>query len=169
LRSLPLLSGRSRTHGQANPQGREQRLQRQEIIAERQRFIEETTGAELNHTKRYSFDPEEMAGNIESLFGVAQVPIGLAGPLLIHGEHAQGEFYVPMATVEGTMLASYNRGMKVIRESGGVTTTVVGKRCSGPPASSFAARVTPVISNSGWSSISRRSRPSPRAPRPSAN
>jgi hydroxymethylglutaryl-CoA reductase (NADPH) len=68
------------------------------IIAERQRFIEETTGAELNHTKRYSFDPEEMAGNIESLFGVAQVPIGLAGPLLIHGEHAQGEFYVPMAT-----------------------------------------------------------------------
>jgi hydroxymethylglutaryl-CoA reductase (NADPH) len=50
------------------------------------------------------------------MFGVAQVPIGLAGPLLVNGEHAQGEFYVPMATVEGTMLASYNRGMKVIRE-----------------------------------------------------
>jgi hydroxymethylglutaryl-CoA reductase (NADPH) len=108
-----------------------------EIIAERQRFIEETTGAELNHTKRYSFDPEEMAGNIESLFGVAQVPIGLAGPLLIHGEHAQGEFYVPMATVEGTMLASYNRGMKVIRESGGVTTTVVGEAMQRAPCFIF--------------------------------
>ena len=49
---------------------------------------------------------------------------GVAGPLLGDGEHAQGEFYVPMATVEGTMLASYNRGMKVIRECGGVLTTV---------------------------------------------
>ena len=77
-----------------------------EIIAQRQSFIEEKTGAQLNHTRQYSFDPQDMAGNIENLFGVAQVPIGLAGPLLIDGEHAQGEFYVPMATVEGTMLAS---------------------------------------------------------------
>jgi len=95
-----------------------------EIIAERQKFIEEKTGAELNHTKQYSYDPHVMAGNIENIWGVVQVPIGVAGPLLVNGEHAQGEFYVPMATVEGTMLASYNRGMKVIRESGGVTTTV---------------------------------------------
>jgi len=95
-----------------------------EIIAERQKFIEEKTGAELNHTKQYSYDPHVMAGNIENIWGVVQVPIGVAGPLLVNGEHAQGELYVPMATVEGTMLASYNRGMKVIRESGGVTTTV---------------------------------------------
>ena len=104
-----------------------------EIVEARQRFIEETTGAQLEHTTRFSFEPQEMAGNIESLFGVAQVPIGLAGPLLIHGEHAQGEFYVPMATVEGTMLASYNRGMKVIRASGGVTTTVVGEAMQRAP------------------------------------
>lgn len=108
-----------------------------EIIAERQRFIEEETGAELDHTKRYSFDPQEMSGNIESMFGVAQVPIGLAGPLLIQGEHAQGEFYVPMATVEGTMLASYNRGMKVIREAGGVMTTVVGEAMQRAPCFVF--------------------------------
>lgn len=95
-----------------------------EIIAARQQFIEEKTGVELNHTKQYSYDPHVMAGNIENIWGVVQVPIGVAGPLLVNGEHAQGEFYVPMATVEGTMLASYNRGMKVIRESGGVTTTV---------------------------------------------
>lgn len=109
----------------------------EEIIASRQAFIEETTGASLDHTKRYSFDPEEMSGNIESMFGVAQVPIGLAGPLLVNGEHAQGEFYVPMATVEGTMLASYNRGMKVIRESGGVTTTVVGEAMQRAPCFIF--------------------------------
>jgi hydroxymethylglutaryl-CoA reductase (NADPH) len=45
-----------------------------EIIAERQRFIEETTGAELNHTKRYSFDPEEMAGNIEACSASPRCP-----------------------------------------------------------------------------------------------
>lgn len=107
------------------------------IIAERQRFIEETTGARLDHTRRFSFDPQEMAGNIENLFGVAQIPIGIAGPLLINGEYAQGEFYVPMATVEGTMLASYNRGMKVIREAGGVTTTVIGQAMQRAPCFVF--------------------------------
>jgi len=104
-----------------------------EIIEKRQQFIEEATGAKLNHTRQFSFDPQDMAGNIESIFGVAQVPIGIAGPLLINGEYAQGEFYVPMATVEGTMLASYNRGMKVIREAGGVTTTVVGQAMQRAP------------------------------------
>jgi len=108
-----------------------------EIVAERQRFIEESTGAKLNHTRQYSFEPEEMAGNIESIFGVAQIPIGIAGPLLVNGEYAQGEFYVPMATVEGTMLASYNRGMKVIREAGGVTTTVVGQAMQRAPCFVF--------------------------------
>src|SRR5690606_7684813 len=42
----------------------------------------------------------------------------------INGEHAQGEFIVPLATTEGTLVASYNRGMKVLNPSGGVTCTV---------------------------------------------
>ena len=95
-----------------------------DIVEQRQRFIEAQTGTTLEHTKQFSFDPHEMDGNIENFWGVAQIPIGVAGPLLVNGEHAQGEFYVPMATVEGTMLASYNRGMKVIKEAGGVLTTV---------------------------------------------
>jgi hydroxymethylglutaryl-CoA reductase (NADPH) len=107
------------------------------IIAQRQQFIEENTPARLDHTKQFSFDPADMSGNIENMFGVAQIPIGLAGPLLINGEHAQGEFYVPMATIEGTMLASYNRGMRVIRESGGVTTTVSGEAMQRAPVFVF--------------------------------
>ena len=108
-----------------------------EIIAQRQAFIEENTPAKLQHSKQFSFEPGDMAGNIENLFGVAQIPVGLAGPLLVKGEHAQGEFYVPMATVEGTMLASYNRGMKVIRESGGVITTVSGEAMQRAPVFVF--------------------------------
>lgn len=108
-----------------------------EIIAERQQFLEEKSGTRLNHSKQFSFDPETMEGNCEQLFGVAQVPIGVAGPLLVNGEHAQGEFYVPMATIEGTLIASYNRGMRVIRESGGVTTTVMSEAMQRAPVFFF--------------------------------
>ncbi|MBN1534474.1 MAG: hydroxymethylglutaryl-CoA reductase [Spirochaetes bacterium] len=90
----------------------------------RQKYIQEKTGVELRNVGSYSFDPAILKGNIENFFGVSQVPIGLAGPLLVNGEHARGEFYVPLATTEGTLVASYNRGMKLVRESGGVKTTV---------------------------------------------
>ena len=97
----------------------------QEIIDRRRRFVEEFTGRKLQHVNHYSFDPHITQGNIESFIGVAQVPIGLAGPLHVRGEHAQGEFLIPLATAEGTLVASYNRGMKVINESGGAVCTVV--------------------------------------------
>src|SRR5918912_1519097 len=96
-----------------------------EQAAARRRFAKEMTGADLHHVGQYSLDPSILPGNIENFTGVAQVPIGIAGPLLVHGEHAQGEFYVPLATTEGTLVASYNRGMRLLTESGGVRATVV--------------------------------------------
>ena len=68
--------------------------------------MREQTGVELEHVAAYSFDPKLTAGNVEQFVGVAQVPIGLAGPLRVNGEHADGDFYVPMATAEGTLVAS---------------------------------------------------------------
>ena len=96
----------------------------EEIAQKRQRFIEDSTGKKIAHINNYSFDPTMLSGNIENFTGVAQVPIGFAGPLLVNGEHAKGKFYVPLATTEGTLVASYNRGMKLTRESGGITTTI---------------------------------------------
>ena len=93
-------------------------------IQARQAFVEEYTGKAFEHVKSYSFDPHIAAGNVESFIGVAQVPIGVAGPLQVNGEHAQGEFLIPLATAEGTLVASYNRGMKVLNLSGGVKCTV---------------------------------------------
>lgn len=90
----------------------------------RRDFAREQTSAELRHTSHYSIDPASVQGNVENFFGVAQVPIGLAGPVLIDGEHAQGEFYVPLATTEGTLVASYNRGMRLLSACGGVKVTV---------------------------------------------
>ena len=96
-----------------------------EAAEARRNFATEQTRAELHHVGQFSFEPAQTQGNIENFIGAAQVPIGLAGPLLVNGEFAKGEFFVPLATTEGTLVASYNRGMKLLRESGGVTTTVV--------------------------------------------
>jgi hydroxymethylglutaryl-CoA reductase (NADPH) len=87
--------------------------------------VSTASGAELTHVGSFSFEPEVLPGNLEGFSGVAQVPIGFAGPLRVNGEHAQGEFYVPMATTEGTLVASYNRGMRLTREAGGILATVV--------------------------------------------
>ncbi len=95
-----------------------------EIIKKRQNFVEEYTGKKLVHLPQYSFDPHITDGNCEHFTGVAQVPIGFAGPLKINGEHYQGDILVPMATAEGTLVASYNRGIKVLNLSGGVKCTV---------------------------------------------
>src|SRR3954449_12061187 len=108
-----------------------------EAAEARQRFLRERTGVELEHVPHYSFDPSLTAGNIEQFVGVAQVPIGLAGPLRVNGEHAQGDFYVPMATAEGTLVASYNRGMRLLYEAGGVTTTILDDRMQRAPAFIF--------------------------------
>jgi hydroxymethylglutaryl-CoA reductase (NADPH) len=96
-----------------------------EMAEARRRFVQERAGTSLEHVGSYSFDPKVLPGNVENFIGVAQVPIGLAGPLRINGEHAKGDFFVPLATSEGTLVASYNRGMRLLSESGGVKTTVV--------------------------------------------
>lgn len=107
-------------------------------MAERRRaFARERTGAALEHVGRFSLDPATLPGNIENFLGAAQVPIGLAGPLRIQGEHAQGDFYVPLATTEGTLVASYNRGMRLLSECGGVKATVVEQAMQRSPAFLF--------------------------------
>ncbi len=103
----------------------------------RRAFATERTGASLKHVGHYSQDPAALTGNVEHFIGVAQVPIGLAGPLLVNGEHAQGEFYVPLATAEGTLVASYNRGMRLLHEAGGVTTTIMADHMQRAPAFLF--------------------------------
>jgi hydroxymethylglutaryl-CoA reductase (NADPH) len=100
-------------------------------------FVADQTGVRPEHLASYSFDADEARGNIENFTGVAQVPLGIAGPLRVNGEHAQGDFYVPLATSEGTLVASYSRGMKLTREAGGVTVTVIDDAMQRAPAFGF--------------------------------
>ena len=96
-----------------------------EQAARRREFVAAKTGARLDTVGSYSIDPEATRGNVENFIGTVQMPLGLAGPLRMVGEHARGDFYVPLATTEGTLVASYSRGMRVISECGGVRATVV--------------------------------------------
>jgi hydroxymethylglutaryl-CoA reductase (NADPH) len=90
---------------------------------ERLEFAQKQTQKSLNavgggcHFKEH----ERLAGNIENYIGMTQVPTGIAGPIAVNGSEAYGNYYVPLATTEGALVASYSRGMKACRDSGWIT------------------------------------------------
>jgi hydroxymethylglutaryl-CoA reductase (NADPH) len=108
-----------------------------QMAARRLDFARKVSGVALEHVAHYSIEPAVLHGNIENFFGVAQVPIGLAGPLRVHGEHAQGDFYVPLATTKSALVASVNRGMRLLDACGGVKATVVAESMQRAPVFVF--------------------------------
>ncbi len=108
-----------------------------ESTAIRQGFIKEQTKTAIDHITHSSFDPAMLPGNIENFVGVAQVPIGLAGPLYVHGDHTNGHYYIPMATTEGTLVASYSRGMRLLNACGGARVTIAERVMQRAPVFHF--------------------------------
>jgi len=96
----------------------------QPYVQRRRQWLEQKTGCRLTHIGAHSIPSDEMRGNVENPVGAAQMPLGIAGPLLIKGTNAQGVFYVPLATTEGALVRSYERGMVALTRAGGVTTRV---------------------------------------------
>jgi len=96
-----------------------------DMVQARQNYVSEITGVTPKNLFKVDVDLQSLQGNIEHFCGVAQVPVGIAGPIIVNGEHAKGEYLIPLATTEGTLVASYNRGMKLLNKSGGVKATVV--------------------------------------------
>lgn len=64
----------------------------------------------------------EARGNVEQCVGYAQIPVGVVGPMRLRGDFS-GTYAVPMATCEGTMVASYQRGLKAC--AGGISARVL--------------------------------------------
>ncbi|MDT7888938.1 MAG: hydroxymethylglutaryl-CoA reductase (NADPH) [Desulfurococcales archaeon] len=91
----------------------------------RRLYLEEAKGVSLSSIGSTIMDFEEIVGrNIENPIGATQIPLGVAGPLRIVGEHVSGDFYIPLATTEGALVASVSRGSKAITMSGGAFATV---------------------------------------------
>jgi hydroxymethylglutaryl-CoA reductase (NADPH) len=87
--------------------------------------LEEATGVTLEHVARFSMDAERAASrHCENLIGAAQVPMGIVGPVRVRGEYIDDEVAVPLATTEGALLASVNRGCAAIRRAGGAVVSV---------------------------------------------
>lgn len=76
-------------------------------------------------------------GNIENFIGFAQVPIGLAGPLLLDGSAGHSKHWVPMATTEGALVASYNRGILAGSMSGGFVSRTLSNQVQRSPYFEF--------------------------------
>ena len=92
----------------------------------RRRFLEKRIGKVLSGIASTILDFDELVGrNIENPIGAVQIPLGIAGPLRVEGDYAKGEFYVPLATHEGALVASVNRGMKAVTLSGGAKVKVI--------------------------------------------
>jgi len=81
---------------------------------------------------------EAARGKIENFVGFAQVPLGIAGPMRVDTSAGVREVYVPMATTEGAMVASYSRGMRLLRTGGGVRARVLGEGLTQNPILVYA-------------------------------
>jgi len=90
----------------------------------RRLVVERETGVDLETIADYGFPAAEAEPNIENMIGAAQVPMGVVGPATVDGGAADGEYYLPLATTEGALLASVNRGLSVIGAAGGATARV---------------------------------------------
>ncbi|AMD17641.1 3-hydroxy-3-methylglutaryl-CoA reductase [Methanobrevibacter sp. YE315] len=101
----------------------------------RREFLERKFNIDLKNISNYTLDMERAsARNIENSIGVLQLPMGVAGPLKINGEYCKREVFIPLATSEGALVASINRGASTITASGGANARVVSDIMTRAPA-----------------------------------
>lgn len=105
----------------------------------RRDFLASHGGPSLEAIRLDDHDPEADAlqGNIENFIGMARIPVGVVGPLRVRGVHARGDFFLPLATSEGALVASYNRGAHAISVSGGATSLLLSESVQRTPTFVF--------------------------------
>lgn len=86
-------------------------------------------------------DAPKYANNTENYIGTIKYPLGLIGPLQVNGLHANRQYVVPMASHEGALLASYDRGAKAITAAGGVNVRIKSRNMIRAPVFIFQSIV----------------------------
>jgi len=92
--------------------------------AVRRQAVESQSDADLDAVGDYGFDAAAAAPNIDNMVGGVAVPLGVAGPVAVDGGAFAGDRYLPLATTEGALVASVNRGCSVVDAAGGATARV---------------------------------------------
>lgn len=82
-------------------------------------------------------DAAQFGRNIENFIGTVKIPVGIAGPLRVNGTYARGDYYVPLATTEAALVASYNRGATLITEAGGCSAIMLHEGMIRAPGFAF--------------------------------
>jgi hydroxymethylglutaryl-CoA reductase (NADPH) len=110
-----------------------------EATAIRRSFIESSASRTFPHLfgERNLDDHSALRGNIENFVGMTQIPTGVIGPLRINGVDAHGDYYVPLATTEGALVASYHRGARLASRSGGVSSICLTELVQRSPCFQF--------------------------------
>jgi hydroxymethylglutaryl-CoA reductase (NADPH) len=98
----------------------------------RRRYVAGVEGVSLDEVGA-EHDATEATNNVENAVGATRLPLGVAGPLAVEGENASGEYHVPMATTEGALVASTNRGCSALTDSGGATARVLDEAMTRAP------------------------------------
>jgi hydroxymethylglutaryl-CoA reductase (NADPH) len=95
-------------------------------VSERRKALEKKLEINLESIGSFSLDEFTASKrNCELMIGVAQIPMGVAGSLRLRSVQAEfDDYYVPLATTEGALVASINRGCKAVREGGGANVFV---------------------------------------------
>lgn len=105
-----------------------------DAIKIRREFIEEYSTSKLDNISKFTLDLEKASKrNIENPIGTIQIPLGVAGPLKVNGDYCNRTVYVPLATTEGALIASINRGCSTITSSGGVNTKIISDKMTRAP------------------------------------
>lgn len=100
----------------------------------RREYMEKINKINLENISKYALNMDKASQkNIENPIGTVQIPVGIAGPLKINGKHTEEEFYIPIATSEGALVASINRGCSVITAAGGVNTLIIDDKMTRAP------------------------------------
>lgn len=109
-----------------------------EILAHRWQLLETTpVNREQLADPQTMVQMEQYRNNIENFIGTVKVPVGLAGPLHVNGSFAQGDYYIPLATTEAALVASYNRGAQLISKAGGCTAMLLSEVVNRAPGFAF--------------------------------
>ncbi|NMA10771.1 MAG: 3-hydroxy-3-methylglutaryl-CoA reductase, partial [Methanomicrobiales archaeon] len=120
----------------------EKELPPEEAVRVRRAFVEGETGTALPKVGSFTIDIDRVVKrNIENMIGAVQVPLGVAGPIRVKGEYADGSYYLPLATTEGALVASVNRGCSLVTRAGGADVRVMRDGMTRAPV--FAARDVP--------------------------
>jgi len=108
------------------------------VVDKRWALIPHAAGVRAEIADDSSLSRHELySHNIENFIGTIKMPVGLAGPLRVNGLFAQSDFYVPLATTEAALVASYHRGASVVTLAGGCATLILNEGVARAPAYAF--------------------------------